>query len=117
MSIEESPKVPPITEAVEKKKDGLTVGEYIKFITAVEGTRTNLAIFDPGAGIRRQQELYPLMERLNTAMQEELGTFPPPNDAVLGPKSIEAFKVILDFVEQEELLHPADIQKARMLVG
>jgi hypothetical protein len=110
---------PDVTDAgaVDIQPSGMTIQAYVSLITAANGTIDMMDTFNPGSRITRQTELAPYMENLNRALTEETGSFPPPMTAVMGPKSVSAFRIILNFIEREELLDREDIDQARASIG
>ena len=96
----------------------MKVKDYVGMVTAAEQTRVNLAIFDPGAGYRRQQELYSRMKEVNRVFVQQFGRgSQPPMEAELNEASIRAATPVLEFIISEELLDTEGIKSCRTFLS
>lgn len=96
----------------------MKVKDYVGIVKAADQTRANLAIFDPGAGYRRQQELYSKMEAANRVFVQQFGRgSQPPMDAELNEASRRAATPVLEFIISEELLDTEGIKSCRTFLS
>lgn len=96
----------------------MNVKDYVKIVAVAEQTRANLAIFDPGAGYRRQQELYSRLETTNRVFVQQFGSgSQPPMEAELNETSRRAATPVLDFIISEELLDAEGIKNCRSFLS
>ena len=96
----------------------MNVKDYVGIVKAAEQTRVNLAIFDPGAGYRRQQELYSRMGVANRVFVQQFGSgSQPPMEAELNEASRQATTPVLEFIISEELLDAEGIKNCRSFLS
>lgn len=96
----------------------MKVKDYVDIVTAAERTRANLAIFDPGAGYRRRQELYSRLEAAKRVFVQQFGSGnQPPMEAELNPALRRAATPVLEYIISEELLATEGIEHCKMFLS